>query len=35
MSEQKVGIVTGAARPWGMGYQIAMGLARKRLGYHD
>lgn len=31
MSEQKVGIVTGAARPWGMGYQIAMGLARKGL----
>ncbi len=31
MSEQKVGIVTGAARPWGMGYQIAMGLAHKGL----
>jgi NAD(P)-dependent dehydrogenase (short-subunit alcohol dehydrogenase family) len=31
MSEQKVGIVTGAARPWGMGYQIAMGLARTAM----
>lgn len=31
MSEQKVGIVTGAARPWGMGYQIANLLAKKGL----
>ncbi len=27
--ERKVAIVTGAARPWGMGREIALGLARK------
>ncbi len=33
MSEQrKVAIVTGAARPWGMGREIALALARKE---HD
>ena len=31
MSEGKVGIVTGAGRRWGMGWQIAMGLARAGL----
>jgi 2-hydroxycyclohexanecarboxyl-CoA dehydrogenase len=28
---QKVAIVTGAARPWGLGYQIALDLAKKGL----
>ena len=27
--ERKVAIVTGAARPWGMGHEIALALARK------
>lgn len=31
MSEQRVGIVTGGGRRWGMGWQIAMGLANKGL----
>src|SRR5271155_2335241 len=32
MSEQtKIGIVTGGGRRWGMGWQIAMGLANKGL----
>ena len=32
MSEQtKVGIVTGGGRRWGMGWQIALGLANKGL----
>ena len=29
--ENKVAIVTGAGRRWGMGYQIALGLAKKGL----
>lgn len=29
--ESKVAIVTGAGRRWGMGYQIALGLAKKGL----
>ena len=31
MSEQRVGIVTGGGRRWGMGWQIALGLANKGL----
>ena len=31
MSEQRVGIVTGGGRRWGMGWQIAMGLANQGL----
>jgi NAD(P)-dependent dehydrogenase (short-subunit alcohol dehydrogenase family) len=31
MAEQKVGIVTGAARPWGIGCSVARGLAEKGL----
>src|SRR5271166_670735 len=31
MSEQRVGIVTGGGRRWGMGWQIALGLATKGL----
>jgi len=31
MAEQKVGIVTGAARPWGIGNAVARGLAEKGL----
>ncbi len=31
MAEQKVGIVTGAARPWGIGFSVARGLAQKGL----
>jgi 3-oxoacyl-[acyl-carrier protein] reductase len=31
MSEQRVGIVTGGGRRWGMGWQIAMGLAHQGL----
>jgi 3-oxoacyl-[acyl-carrier protein] reductase len=30
-SDNKVAIVTGAGRQWGMGWQIAMGLAKKGL----
>ncbi len=31
MSEQRVAIVTGGGRRWGMGWQIALGLATKGL----
>jgi NAD(P)-dependent dehydrogenase (short-subunit alcohol dehydrogenase family) len=31
MAEQKVAIVTGAARPWGIGFSVARGLAEKGL----
>jgi NAD(P)-dependent dehydrogenase (short-subunit alcohol dehydrogenase family) len=31
MSEQKVAIVTGGGRRWGMGWQIALGLAKEGL----
>jgi NAD(P)-dependent dehydrogenase (short-subunit alcohol dehydrogenase family) len=31
MAEQKVAIVTGAARPWGIGFSVARGLAQKGL----
>jgi 3-oxoacyl-[acyl-carrier protein] reductase len=31
MSEQRVGIVTGGGRRWGMGWQIAIGLANQGL----
>lgn len=31
MAEQKVAIVTGAARPWGIGFAVARGLAHKGL----
>ncbi len=31
MAEQKVAIVTGAARPWGIGFAVAQGLAQKGL----
>jgi 3-oxoacyl-[acyl-carrier protein] reductase len=31
MADQKVAIVTGAARPWGIGFAVARGLAQKGL----
>jgi NAD(P)-dependent dehydrogenase (short-subunit alcohol dehydrogenase family) len=31
MAEQKVAIVTGAARPWGIGFSVARGMAQKGL----
>ena len=31
MAEQKVAIVTGAARPWGIGFSVARGLAENGL----
>jgi NAD(P)-dependent dehydrogenase (short-subunit alcohol dehydrogenase family) len=31
MAEQKVAIVTGAARPWGIGFAVAHGMAQKGL----